>query len=232
MVRRERGARAPGFTAHRRRGWVPVFGVGVGDRTNAGKKRKATLVFGDKVDPHGVEGSRSRIRALELFDGAVEDTICGSAFSRLHEGSPPTIDGRCPAGRPTASRNAARRAPRASGGLHRRRREPALRAPRGRTLSSPQDLGRASDEGGPDARRRARAFARRPIWSRISESKRAATVPLGARRRTCTVHTPGPHPDSLRGGVPLPVRLARRRRLPGAATGNGDGSLVPSRRNE
>lgn len=49
-------------------------------RTNAGKKRKATLTFGDKIDFLGVDGSRSKIRALELFDGTLQGTVKGQPF--------------------------------------------------------------------------------------------------------------------------------------------------------
>lgn len=45
-----------------------------------GKARKATLVFGDKVDVLGKEGARTRVRALELFEGTLEGTVKGEPF--------------------------------------------------------------------------------------------------------------------------------------------------------
>lgn len=49
-------------------------------KSGSGKKRKATLTFGDKIDFLGVDGSRSKIRALELFDGTLEGTVKGEPF--------------------------------------------------------------------------------------------------------------------------------------------------------
>ncbi|MEM7481543.1 MAG: hypothetical protein AAF481_10240 [Acidobacteriota bacterium] len=47
-----------------------------------GSERKATLVFGDKVDvlEEGAGAQPSRIRALELFDGNLEGTVRGRPF--------------------------------------------------------------------------------------------------------------------------------------------------------
>ena len=50
-----------------------------------GSEQKAILAFGDKVDVLE-EGARSRIRALELFDGNVEGTVRGRPFRSREKG--------------------------------------------------------------------------------------------------------------------------------------------------
>ena len=54
----------------------------------SGVEEQATLVFGDKVDvlQEGSGSARSRIRALELFDGSVEGTVKGKPFRSSEKG--------------------------------------------------------------------------------------------------------------------------------------------------
>jgi hypothetical protein len=53
-----------------------------------GAEKQTTLVFGDKVDvlEEGSGSARSRIRALELFDGNVEGTVKGKPFRSREKG--------------------------------------------------------------------------------------------------------------------------------------------------
>lgn len=51
-----------------------------------GKKATATLVFGDKVELLGREGSKTRIRALELFEGKTVGTVRGQPFRTRDKG--------------------------------------------------------------------------------------------------------------------------------------------------
>ena len=53
-----------------------------------GDDEQAILVFGDKVEvlEEGAAGERSRIRALELFDGTLEGTVAGRPFRGRDKG--------------------------------------------------------------------------------------------------------------------------------------------------
>src|SRR5687768_15803070 len=53
-----------------------------------GSEQNAILAFGDKVEvlEEGAGNSRSRIRALELFDGNVEGTVKGRPFRSREKG--------------------------------------------------------------------------------------------------------------------------------------------------